>query len=271
MSLQSADYPGLSIEERGAILIVTLNKPDSFNALDEEMIDSLTALFLALHDLPETRVVVLRAVGKHFCAGLNLKSWSESEGEGLRVHSTLRTQQRIGRIVKLMRYCPQPIVGLGHGAAAGGGMSLMLACDVRYGTPDLRMNAAYVKIGLGGCDIASSYFLPRLVGASLAAEMLLSGRFLGAERAHGLGLLSEIVSPDALLDTGLSLAEDMLAIAPMGLRMTKDVLNINIDANGLEAAMALEDRQQVMLSMTEDHPEAIHAFLEKRAPQFRDA
>src|SRR3546814_4725832 len=95
-----------------------------------------------------------------------------------------------------MRACPQPIIALGHGAAAGGGLSLLLASDVRYAAPSFRCNAAYIRIGLGGCDMASSYFLPRLVGASLAAEMILTGRFIDAGRALSAGLVSEIVDED---------------------------------------------------------------------------
>jgi len=170
-----------------------------------------------------------------------------------------------------MRSCPQPIIALGHGSACGGGFSLMLASDVRYGAPSLRMNAAYIKIGLGGCDIGSSYFLPRLVGASIASEFLLTGNFMSAERALSCNLISAIVAEENLLDKGLALATDMLSNAPMGLRLTKDALNVNIDANGFDAALSVEDRQQVMLTATSDHAEAINAFLEKRPTLYKDS
>src|SRR5690606_26771851 len=163
-----------------------------------------------------------------------------------------------------------PIIALGHGAAAGGGLSLLLASDVRYGAPGFRCNAAYIRIGLGRCDIAPGYLLPRLVGASLASEMILPGRFVGAERALAAGLISEIVDEDKLLDRGLALAEEMLATSPWGLRLSKQALNLNIDAPSLEAAMAIEDRQQVILSATEDYKEALTAFLDKRPPEYRE-
>jgi enoyl-CoA hydratase/carnithine racemase len=118
--------------------------------------------------------------------------------------------------------------------------------------------------------MASSYFLPRLVGASLASEMILTGRFVGAERALAAGLISEIVDEDKLLDRGLALAEEMLATSPWGLRLSKQALNLNIDAPSLEAAMAIEDRQQVILSATEDYKEALTAFLDKRPPEYRE-
>jgi enoyl-CoA hydratase/carnithine racemase len=133
------------------------------------------------------------------------------------------------------------------------------------------MNAAYIRVGLGGCDMGAGYLLPRLVGVSNASEFLLSGRFINAERALRMGLVSEIVPLDKLLETGLALAHDMLKAAPMGLRMTKEAINAEIDAPSLEAALAIEDRQQVILIDTDDHREAVKAFREKRAPAFRDA
>jgi len=269
MMTDTPTYPGLQVALDGAVLTITLDKPGSFNAFDIELIDALTACFEHLHDNTAVRVVLLKANGKHFCAGVNLKGWNAEIAEPS-VQASLRMQTRIGRIVRLMRSCPQPIIALGHGAACGGGFSLLLASDVRYGTPDLRMNAAYIKTGLSGCDIGCSYFLPRLAGASLAAELLLTGRFLHADRALQLGLLSDVVPPERLLETGMALAQEMLATAPMALRLTKQALGINIDAPGIESAMAIEDRQQVMLTMTADHVEAVGSFLEKRPPLFRD-
>jgi enoyl-CoA hydratase/carnithine racemase len=259
----------LRIDARDGIEILTLCRPDALNTLDPVMVDELTAYFEGLHARKTARVVILRGEGRAFCAGLDLKGWARDDGKR-GVHVALDTQQRIARIIKLMRSCPQPVIGLGHGPACGGGFSLLLACDVRIGAPSLRMNAAYIKIGLGGADIGSSYLLPRLVGLSVASELLLTGRFIGAERALRVGLLSEVVEEDALLDAGLALAADMLATAPMGLRMTKDALNLAIDAPSIEAAMAVEDRQQVMMTTTADHREAVAAFLEKRAPRFED-
>ncbi|MFN7027907.1 MAG: enoyl-CoA hydratase/isomerase family protein [Sphingopyxis sp.] len=258
----------LLIEARGQIEIATLNRPDRLNALNEGLVDDLNTYFGGLAERPEVRVAILRGVGRGFCAGLDIQE--DRSSDETPVLRTLRTQTRIGNIYRKMRACPQPIIALGHGAACGGGLSLLLASDVRYATPDFRANAAYIRIGLGGCDMASSYFLPRLVGASLAAEMILTGRFIDAERALRAGLVSEIVDMDALLDRGLALADEMLATSPHGLRLSKQALNLNIDAQSLDAAMAIEDRQQVILSATEDHREALNAFLEKRAPEYRE-
>ncbi|MCW0197929.1 enoyl-CoA hydratase-related protein [Sphingopyxis sp.] len=258
----------LLVEARGQVEIATLNRPERLNALSEGLVDELNDYFGGLAGRKDVRVVILRGAGRGFCAGLDIQE--DRTTDETPVLRTLRTQTNIGNIYRKMRACPQPIIALGHGAAAGGGLSLLLASDVRYASPSFRCNAAYIRIGLGGCDMASSYFLPRLVGASLASEMILTGRFVDAERALSAGLVSEIVEEEALLGRGLALADEMLATSPWGLRLSKQALNLNIDAQSLDAAMAIEDRQQVILSATEDHKEALAAFLGKRPPDYRE-
>ena len=260
----------LTLESRGAIEIVTLNRPQALNALSPELIEEINRYFLELPRRPDVRVVILRAAGRHFCAGADLESVAFAEQGAGRAQRQMAMQKLYSGAVKAMRACPQPIIALVQGAACGGGFSLALAADVRYATPNMRMNAAYIRVGLGGCDMGAGYLLPRLVGLSNASEFLLTGRFIDADRALRMGLVSEIVSEDKLFDTGLTLAADMLKTAPMGLRMTKETLNLEIDAPSLEAALTLEDRQQVMLIETADHREAVAAFLEKRAPNFKD-
>lgn len=257
------------IERRGAVEIVSLNRPEALNTLDEPLTFALRRYFTDLAERLDVRVVVLRAEGRAFCAGLDLGGWENDGARGTLQHFW-RLQRAIAGLLELMRACPQPIIGLGHGAACGAGFSLLLACDVRFGAPDLRMNAAYIKVGLGGCDLGCSYFLPRLVGASVASEYMLTGRFMEAEKAHSVGLLSQVVEPGTLLEAGLALAGDMAANAPMGLRLTKDAINRNLDARSLADAMALEDRQQVMMLMSEDFEEGVAAFRERRPPRYRD-
>jgi enoyl-CoA hydratase/carnithine racemase len=261
-------YETIEVEARGAVEVLTLNRPEALNALSQALVGELDDYVDSLFGRPEVRVVVLRGAGRAFCAGLDIKE-NLGTGDESRFQKSWRVQTRLAQLLRKMRAAPQPFIALGHGAACGGGFSLLLASDVRIGAPDLRMNAAYFKIGLGGADIGSSYFLPRLVGASLASELLLTGRFLDAERALALGLLSRIVPHERLLEDGLALAEEMVANAPYGLALTKQALNINIDAPSLDAALALEDRQQVMLTGTQDHVEAMTAFVEKRTPRYQ--
>jgi enoyl-CoA hydratase/carnithine racemase len=182
--------------------------------------------------------------------------------------AALALQQSIRNIVLAMRRCPQPIIGIVQGAASGGGLALALACDIRLMTPDARMNAAFIKVGLTGCDIGVSYFLNRMVGTSVAAELILTGRFIDATRAAGLGLVSRVDTLPQLHEEARALANDMLATSPLGLRLTKDALNHAIDAPSLEAVIALEDRQQVLCTQTPEFAEAVRAFLEKRPPNY---
>ena len=133
------------------------------------------------------------------------------------------------------------------------------------------MNCAYIRVGLSGCDMGSSYFLPRLIGASLASELILTGKFINAQRSLNLGLVSQVVEPGQL---EASIEEDlglMLTNSPLGLRLSKEALNVNIVIGSLEAAIAIEDRNQILCNETADAKEGMSAFLERRAPNFIDA
>jgi enoyl-CoA hydratase/carnithine racemase len=262
-----ADYEQIRIEQRGAAAWVTLDRPERLNALNPKLIDELNDYFGGLTARSETRVVVLRGAGRAFCAGLDLK---EASGRGRRgVEAVLESQKNVRDIMLHMRRCPQPIVSIVQGSAAGGGFALALASDVRLMTPDARMNAAFIKLGLSGCDVGVSYFLPRMVGASVAAEYILTGRFMDAQRAYALGLASRVAPLPELEQEAAALAADMIRATPLGLRLSKDALNFAIDAPSLEAAIAMEDRNQVLCTQSDDFAEGIAAFLEKRAPRYK--
>jgi len=261
------DYEHLIVEARGEALWVTMNRPERLNALNRGMVEELRDLFTGLywrHD--EVRVVVLKGAGDNFCAGLDLKERGNSGGGG--PGAGLIGQRRISEIVIAMRRCPQPIIALVNGAASGGGFALALASDLRIATPDARMNAAFIRIGLSACDIGVSYFLPRMIGASAASEYMLTGRFIDAERGRELGLIAKIVEPDALEAEARAYLKDMLHATPLGLRLTKEALNHAIDAQSLEAAIAMEDRNQILAAQGENFREGVAAFLEKREPNY---
>src|SRR3981189_1638483 len=187
-------FKTISVEARDAIDIVSLNRPDALNAATPEMTDEVTRYLTGLHDRLTTRVVVLRGNGREFCAGAELGSDAFSPPGAGRPQRQLDMQQRYSRIIRLMRSCPQPIVALVQGAACGAGFSLLLASDVRFAAPAARMNAADIRVGVGGCDMGSGYLLPRLIGLSVASELLLTGRFLEADRAKAGGVVSDIVA-----------------------------------------------------------------------------
>jgi enoyl-CoA hydratase/carnithine racemase len=156
-------------------------------------------------------------------------------------------QARLARINLAMRQVPQPIICAVHGAGVGLGFSFALASDVRLLSRDARFSAAYINIGLGGADMACSYFLPRLIGAGRAYEFMLTGNFMSAEDAMSLGLASRLVEREHLMESALELAQTMNSKNPMGLRLTKEAINMNLDAGGLEQALNMEDRNQTML------------------------
>jgi enoyl-CoA hydratase/carnithine racemase len=262
-------YETLELKREDGVLWCTLNRPAALNALDPTLVDELHALYGELAKDAATRVVVLRGAGRGFCAGLDLKQAGDGAGNGS-VSSALRGQRHIAELAIKMRRLTQVFVACVHGPACGGGFMLALASDLRIAGESARMNAAFIKLGLSGCDVGVSYLLPRLVGASVASELILTGRFLNAERARELGLVSSVV-PDAQLEAeARSLVADLLRTTPVGLRLSKEALNASLDMNSIESVVAMEDRNQVLCAQTADFREGVRAFLEKREPEFRD-
>lgn len=227
----------LVIERKGDVEWLTLNRPRKHNALDPALIDALCDYFEAVAERADVRVIVLRGAGPSFCAGLDLRA--QLAGEDTR---------RVIEIMPLMRACPQPVVSLMHGAAKGGGFVMALASDVRIAGKSARMDDTFINVGLSGCDVGISWFLPRMVGLSVASELMLTGRSVDAARAERLGLVSEIV-PDRDLETaGQRLVDELLTKSPLGLRRTKEMLNKALALDDLTEVirMELEIQREVM-------------------------
>jgi enoyl-CoA hydratase/carnithine racemase len=259
-----SDFQTLLVEKRGAADWLTLNRPQAMNTLNAIMVEELQRYFTQLEADRSVRVVVLRAAGTNFCAGLDLKDMA-ARFSALDAAGIFATQRSLSRIILAMRRCPQPIVCLLQGSASGGGFAFALASDIRYCTPEARMNAAFIQVGLSGCDVGVSFLLPRLVGSSLAAELLLTGQFLSAERAREIGLVSKIAAADQIEAAASDLVASLLKTSPMGLALTKQGLNTNITAPSLEAAIDIEDRQQALLASQPEFMASIQAFLAKKA------
>lgn len=262
-------YKTIQIEKRGQVDWLTLNRPEVLNAIDTPMVTELRDYFGGLKEDRSTRIVVMQGAGRAFCAGLDIKA-SQSGEHKSPFSGGMGFQGYLAEVYVRMRNCPQPIISLVHGPACGGGFAFVMASDIRIAGESARMNAAFIKVGLSACDMGSSYFLPRLVGTSVASELMLTGRFINAERALRTNLVSEVVPDDQLASAAQSYIDDMLNTSPMGLRMTKECLNISIDASGLEATMAIENRNQLMCSRTKDAKEGMTAFLEKRVANYTD-
>ena len=186
------------------------------------------------------------------------------------MHRGFDLQQRIASLVPRFRKLHVPVIAAVNGAAAGGGLALALACDVRIAATSARFNVAFVRIGLSGCDIGLSWMLPRWIGASRAFELMLTGRMVESDEAERIGLVTRVVADEELLDEALSTARLICANSPFGVWMTKEVMWSNLESGSLQAAIDLENRTQIMTSFTEDTGEAVGAFLERRAPKFKN-
>jgi enoyl-CoA hydratase len=261
------------VEDLGdGVTQITLNRPARLNAMN-------AALIAGLHDALDTlavdrtcRVIVLTGAGRGFCAGLDLSEGAAppaAQGLG-RVQAGMTVQKSIAGLVPKMRAMPQPIVAAVNGPAAGGGLALALASDVRVAATSARFNVAFVRIGLSGCDIGVSWMLPRLIGASRAFELLLTGRFVDAAEADRIGLVSRVVDDGAVVASARETAGLIVANSPWGVRMTKEVMWSQLEIGSLQAGIDLENRTQVLSSFTGDLTEAMQAFLEKRPAHFTD-
>jgi enoyl-CoA hydratase len=251
---------------------VTLNRPDRRNAMNADLLGGLYEAFDVLHHEPACRVIVLTGAGTGFCAGLDLAEGvklPDLPGMG-RARAGMRVQQYIANLIPLMRAQPQPIIAAVNGAASGGGLALTLGSDIRIAAASARFNVAFIKVGLSACDIGTSWILPRLIGASRAYELMLTGRFVDSEEALRIGLVTAVAADDVLMDAALSEAELILANGPFGVRMTKEVMWSQLEIGSLQAGIDLENRTQVLSSFAGDLEEAMAAFLEKRPPNFTE-
>ena len=263
----------LTYEKDGHIGLITLNRPDRLNALSHTMVRELHELFNRLDEELDTRVLILTGAGRGFCAGADLRggdgegAWDERLGP---IQGQYRLQQGYASLVIRLREIPQPIIAAVNGPAAGGGFCLALASDVRYASESARFNCAFVKLALSGGEMGSSYFLPRLVGASNTAELMYTGRLVDAHGALEMGLVSKVVPDGEVVAAARELADEMLTNAPFALRMTKEVLNFGLCAPSLEHQVHMENRTQTINFVTDDFREGAMSFLEKRSPEYGD-
>jgi enoyl-CoA hydratase len=262
-----------SSKPREGISLITLNRPDSLNAMNHELVAAVHDALDEVDGDHSCRVVVLTGAGRAFCAGLDLKGAGPAPGtDGIgRAQAGMLSQQHIASLYTHMRAVRKPIIAAVNGAAAGGGFAFALASDIRVAAESARFNVAFVRIGLSGCDVGVSYLLPRLIGASKAFELMLTGRFVDAAEADRIGLVSRVVPDGEVVDAALEIADQIKANSPFGVWMTKEVMWSNLETGSMQAAIDLENRTQILTTFTEDMPEAMRAFLEKREPNFRNA
>jgi enoyl-CoA hydratase len=257
---------------REGIDLVTLDRPERLNAMSTALVEDLHTTLDAIAIDDTCRVVILTGAGRGFCAGLDLSEPASSPlgaGKG-RTQAGLHTQQMIAGLVPKMRALRQPVIAAVNGAAAGGGLALALASDVRIGSTSCRFNVAFVRIGLSGCDIGVSWLLPRAIGAGRAFELLLTGRMVESEEADRIGLVNRIVPDVDLLEESIATAELIVANSPFGVWMTKEVMWSQLEIPSLHAGIDLENRTQILASTTGEMQEAVAAFFEGRTPRWTE-
>ena len=248
------------------VLLVTLNRPDRLNALTFEMFNELHELCLSVQSDPSVAVVIVTGAGRGFCAGMDL-DYADRLAD-MSPHEMLVGQEQWARGITAFRTLPKPVIAAVNGPAAGAGFGLALAADIRVVSTAASFVPAFVRIGLTGGDVGVSWLLPRIVGLGHASEILLTGRTVDVAHAARIGLANAVVAPEDLLGKAHEIAREIVVHSPFGVRLTKQVLQTNIDAPSLQAALELENRNQVLATRGRDMQEALRAFREKRAPQF---
>jgi 2-(1,2-epoxy-1,2-dihydrophenyl)acetyl-CoA isomerase len=258
------DDSALIVERRGHTAILTLNRPEKLNAIDSALKDRLHDTFDGIGaEFPDIRVVVLTGTGRGFCSGADVGSMAEHVGQLARSGPPRR---RIVHLGPALRRLPQPVVAAVNGVAAGAGLSLALASDIRIASSDARFSCVFVKRALVP-DTGASYLLPQTVGRGVAAEMALTGRVYPADWALGVGLVGAVVPPEELMPRALELAEEVAANPPITVRSTKSLLGrFDVD---LDEVVALETEINDEQDRTEDRREAMLSFVEKRIPVYR--
>jgi enoyl-CoA hydratase len=258
---------------RPQVAVLRLNRPKSLNALRHDTVRRLCGLLDELAVDESVRVVVITGAGRGFCAGWDLKSpLTDASGAPLSVSpgvsDFMRGQELFAGMVKRLRGLDKVVIAAVNGVAVGAGFALTLAADVRLASRSAGFHVGAVRIGLTAGECGISYHLPRLVGASRAFEVMLTGRPVDAQEAERIGLVSAVVDDEHLLERALALADQVLLNSPYATRHTKQLMWANLSASSLDAAIELENRAQVLALMTEDFREASTAFAEKRAPRY---
>ncbi|HXG91627.1 MAG TPA: enoyl-CoA hydratase family protein [Blastocatellia bacterium] len=253
-------------EERGAIAVITFNRPDTLNSLTFEVYRELTDLFAALRARDEIRVVVITGRGRGFCSGGDVNAII---GELFKrdMAGLLEFTRMTCDLIRNIRNLHKPVIASLNGTVAGAGAVIALACDLRIAAETAKIAFLFVKVGLAGADMGAAFLLPKVVGLSKATEMLYTGDFISAEQAARIGLYNKVVPGDELEAETMKWAERLAGGPAFALAMTKAALNRELDMS-LEMALEAESEAQAICMLDPDFREAFEAFSQKRKPEF---
>lgn len=253
--LDYSSYEKLAIQQCGSVYVCSLNDPDNLNAMSYAQMAEYNDFLTKVRWDTTCRAIVLTGEGRSFCAGFNLKDLALEPPEEMgRIQRDFYIMQRMcSEQIVNMRKLEQPIIGALKGYAVGGGLSLACACDLRILGESFKMNAGYLTIGLTGTDMGGAYYLPKIVGYSRAAEILMTGRRFKADQLVEWGFASRMLPDDDVLPAAIALAQEMVDnTAPFGLRLTRESLLASLDGASFETVIKLENRNQVLASNTQD-------------------
>lgn len=248
-----------------AITVLTLNRPERMNALSYDLVVDLHDALDAVGGDRDCKVAILTGAGRGFCAGLDLRDFGTPPAPHEHAHANkaIGGQEFMANLTVHMRKTPQVIIGAINGPAFGGGLSLACATDIRVAARSARFCSAFIRTGLTGTDIGITYLLPRLVGASRAFDLILTGRDIDAAEADRIGLVSRVVTDESLLDEAMTTARMIAQYTHTGLTLTKEVLWHNVDSHSMEAAIALENRNQAIASRTKEVQDYMAAYSQR--------
>jgi enoyl-CoA hydratase len=235
------------------VAVLQLNRPQRLNAINDVMVGELTETLAGLAADTSVNAVVLTGAGRGFCSGIDMRDFGLDIPEATApAIDRLRFQERMASLPQAIRDIPQPVIAAVNGPCVGAGLALCLAADIRICSTTATFGNAAILLGLSGAEMGISYFLPRIVGASVAADWMLTGRIVSAEEADRRGLVSEMVEPALLSEHALEIATRIAELAPLGVQLTKRAVQVNTDAAGLQSALELENRNQVLSHATEE-------------------
>ena len=260
-------YEQITVDREGEVLRITLNRPERLNALTHVMSDELVDAFSSARDDDGVRAVLLTGAGRGFCAGQDLTEFGDAYREGGRPDIERHLEETYHRLIPVIVELPKPVVCAVNGVAAGAGVSLAIACDVRLASERARFSQAFVKIGLVP-DSGGTWLLPRVVGYAKALELSISGDMVDAATALQIGLVSRVVAPDALPQEAAEYAARLAALPTVAIGEAKALLRDALSSD-LGSALRREGEAQARIGKTEDHIEGVTAFGEKREPRFR--
>jgi enoyl-CoA hydratase/carnithine racemase len=247
----------LEIDRPGdGVAVLRLNRPKQLNAINEAMQSELRRALADVATDRSVRVLVLTGAGRGFCAGIDVRDFGPSMLDASApALERMRFQERMAALAEAVRALPQPVVAAVNGPCVGAGLALCLATDIRICSETASFANAAILLGLSGAEMGMSYHLPRIVGAGVAADWMLTGRTVSAGEADRRGLVSEVVEPDRLADRAVEVAALIAGHSPLGAQLTKRALQVNTDAANLSAALELENRNQVIAHATDEAAE----------------